>query len=113
MGDRRPFGIEIEFSSVYYLCDNSWHRVKVSLVNEEISLNVDGKNKMYWLPDHGHITEARTNSPLYIGGIAGKLLTLSYYIFLVFKFISNIYLSIRNYYRRHDRKSRKFQRLYS
>ena len=76
MGDRRPFRIELEFSSMYYACDNNWHRVKVSLMNEEMTLNVDGKSKMYWLPDNGHITEARTNSPLYIGGIAGKFSAL-------------------------------------
>lgn len=73
MGDRRPFKIEQEFSSTYYLCDNGWHSVTVMLVEEEITLHVDDKNKMYWLPDNGHITEAHTNSPLYIGGIAGKI----------------------------------------
>lgn len=76
MGDRRPFKLEHEFSSTYYLCDNNWHRVKVTLINEEMTLYVDGKNKMYWLPDNGHLTEARTNSPLYIGGIAGKFPTI-------------------------------------
>ncbi|XP_065226738.1 laminin subunit alpha lam-3-like [Planococcus citri] len=69
MGDRRPFKVELEFSSIYHLCDNEWHQVKVNFVEEEISLHVDNTSKMYWLSDNGHITEAHTNSPLYIGGI--------------------------------------------
>lgn len=77
MGDRRPFKLELEFSSIYYLCDNEWHQVKVNFVEEEISLHVDNMSKMYWLSDNGHITEAHTNSPLYIGGIPGNYLLSS------------------------------------
>lgn len=71
MGDRRPFKIEQEFPSLYYLCDNEWHKAKISFNGEEIILHVDNNVKMYWLTDNGHITEARTNSPLYIGGVSG------------------------------------------
>lgn len=71
MGDRRPFKIEQEFASEFHLCDNEWHRVKIVFLEEEITLFVDDQNKMYWLSDNGHITEAETNSAFYIGGLPG------------------------------------------
>ena len=74
MGDRRPFKIELEFSSEFYLCDNEWHHVKIVFLEEEITLYVDEQNKMYWLSDNGHITEAETNSAFYIGGLPGEFL---------------------------------------
>lgn len=76
MGDRRPFKIEQEFSSVYYLCDNEWHRVKIVFFEEEITIYVDDWRKMYWLSDNGHITEAHINAPLFIGGITSFVFIL-------------------------------------
>lgn len=64
--------MEQVFASASYLCDNTWHYVKVTLTEEEVTLHVDDKNKTYWLPDNGHFMKPHTNSPLYIGGVAGK-----------------------------------------
>lgn len=73
MGDRRPFKIEHEFSSMFYFCDNEWHRVKVAFQDEEITLFVDDQRKMYWLSDNGHMTEAQINNTFYIGGVSGTV----------------------------------------
>lgn len=76
MGDRRPFKIEHLFPSEYVICDNKWHTIKAYYAHEELTLRVDGVDKKYWLSDNGHLTEAHTNSPLYIGGLPGRYFSL-------------------------------------
>lgn len=80
MGDRRPFNLEISLESEYTVCDNRWHRIQVNYVNDELILKVDHTDKTYWLSDNGHLTEAVTNSPLYIGGIPGIVIILLNYV---------------------------------
>lgn len=71
MGDRRPFEVEQSLESEYSICDNRWHKIQASFMNDQLTLKVDHLDKTYWLSDNGHLTEARTNSPLYIGGLPG------------------------------------------
>lgn len=73
MGDRRPFRVEQSFQSEFTLCDNKWHQIQVFYVKDKLTLKVDQFEQKYWLLDNGHITGAQTNSPLYIGGLPGKL----------------------------------------
>ncbi|XP_014250027.1 laminin subunit alpha-1 isoform X2 [Cimex lectularius] len=69
MGDRRPFTVTQEFATEFTACDNKWHSVQVIFVKDKLILMVDNLKQTYWLSDNGHLTEAWTNSPLYIGGI--------------------------------------------
>lgn len=71
MGDRRPFRLEQGFASEYEVCDNRWHHVTARYTEGKLTLRVDQMEKSYWLADHGHLTEAHTSSPLYIGGLPG------------------------------------------
>lgn len=72
MGDRRPFRVEQSFQSDFAMCDNKWHKIQAFYVEDKLTLKVDQFEQKYWLLDNGHITEAHTNSPLYIGGLPGK-----------------------------------------
>lgn len=78
MGDRRPFRVEQGFASEYAVCDNKWHRIQAHYVNDELTLKVDQLDQKYWMSDNGHLTEAHTNSPLFIGGLPGKICLISY-----------------------------------
>ncbi|XP_066906769.1 laminin subunit alpha-1 [Halyomorpha halys] len=69
MGDRRPFRMEQGLATEYAICDNRWHRIHATFIKDELTLRVDNLDQSYWLSDNGHLTEASTNSPLYIGGI--------------------------------------------
>ncbi|KAI5705223.1 hypothetical protein M8J75_013109 [Diaphorina citri] len=69
MGDRRTFLIEHSFTSKYSGCDNRWHHVHLQIIKDEITLRVDAAEHKYFLSDNGHFTSAKTNSPLYIGGL--------------------------------------------
>ncbi|XP_050425592.1 laminin subunit alpha-1 isoform X2 [Adelges cooleyi] len=69
MGDRRPFRVEQSFHSEFTICDNKWHQIQAFYVEDKLTLKVDQFEQKYWLLDNGHITEAHTNSPLYIGGL--------------------------------------------
>ncbi|XP_025195973.1 laminin subunit alpha-1 [Melanaphis sacchari] len=69
MGDRRPFRVEQSFQSEYAICDNKWHQIQAFYVEDKLTLKVDQFEQKYWLLDNGHITGARTHSPLYIGGL--------------------------------------------
>jgi len=69
MGDRRPFRVEQSFQSEFAICDNKWHQIQAFYVEDKLTLKVDQFEQKYWLLDNGHITGARTNSPLYIGGL--------------------------------------------
>lgn len=73
MGDRRPFRVEQTFQSEFAICDNKWHRIQAFYVEDKLTLKVDQFEQKYWLLDNGHITGARTHSPLYIGGLPGGL----------------------------------------
>jgi len=72
MGDRRPFRVEQSFQSEYAICDNKWHQIQAFYVEDKLTLKVDQFEQKYWLLDNGHITGARTHSPLYIGGLPGN-----------------------------------------
>lgn len=72
MGDRRPFRVEQSFQSEFAICDNKWHQIQAFYVEDKLTLKVDQFEQKYWLLDNGHITGARTHSPLYIGGLPGK-----------------------------------------
>lgn len=76
MGDRRPFRMEQGLATEYAICDNRWHRIHATYINDELTLRVDNLDQSYWLSDNGHLTEATTNSPLYIGGIPGEHLLI-------------------------------------
>ncbi|XP_054282487.1 laminin subunit alpha-1 [Macrosteles quadrilineatus] len=69
MGDRRPWKVEQGFATEYAVCDNRWHHVSARYAEGRVTLRVDGVEQSYWLADHGHLTEADTSSPLYIGGL--------------------------------------------
>ncbi|VVC37186.1 Hypothetical protein CINCED_3A012310 [Cinara cedri] len=69
MGDRRPFRVEQSFQSEFAICDNKWHQIQAFYVEDKLTLKVDQFEQKYWLLDNGHITGARTHSPLYIGGL--------------------------------------------
>ncbi|KAL1124511.1 hypothetical protein AAG570_001137 [Ranatra chinensis] len=70
MGDRRPFQVRQPFPTKAAACDNKWHRVQAAFFDDRLTLRVDGgTGHSYWLADNGHLTQATTNSPLYIGGI--------------------------------------------
>uniref|UniRef100_T1HX12 Laminin subunit alpha-2 n=1 Tax=Rhodnius prolixus TaxID=13249 RepID=T1HX12_RHOPR len=69
MGDRRPFQVIQGFATDYSACDNRWHRIQVTYIKDELTLKVDNLEQSYWLSDNGHLTQASTNSPLYIGGL--------------------------------------------
>ncbi|KAK9510148.1 hypothetical protein O3M35_004992 [Rhynocoris fuscipes] len=69
MGDRRPFHVVQGFATDYTACDNKWHRIHVTYIKDELTLKVDNLEQSYWLSDNGHLTEAYTNCPLYIGGL--------------------------------------------
>lgn len=71
MGDRRPFQVIQGFATDYSACDNRWHRIQVTYIKDELTLKVDNLEQSYWLSDNGHLTQASTNSPLYIGGLPG------------------------------------------
>lgn len=71
MGDRRPFRLEQGLASEFAVCDNRWHHVSAQYAEGKLTLRVDHMEQTYWLADHGHLTTARTGSPLYIGGVPG------------------------------------------
>lgn len=79
MGDRRPFRVEQSFQSEYAICDNKWHQIQAFYVEDKLTLKVDQFEQKYWLLDNGHITGARTHSPLYIGGLPGMSYRLQYF----------------------------------
>ncbi|XP_069690531.1 laminin subunit alpha-2 isoform X2 [Periplaneta americana] len=69
MGDQRPFHVEQGFPSQFTVCDNKWHRVKAFFENDVLNLKVDNFTTVYGHSGNGQLTEASTNSPLYIGGL--------------------------------------------
>lgn len=79
MGDRRPFRVEQSFQSEFAICDNKWHQIQAFYVEDKLTLKVDQFEQKYWLLDNGHITGARTHSPLYIGGLPGKCIQNIFY----------------------------------
>ncbi|XP_063216579.1 laminin subunit alpha-1 [Bacillus rossius redtenbacheri] len=69
IGDRRPLRVVQGFPSPFALCDNRWHSIKAYFVNDELTLKVDSQNSTYGHSGNGLLSEAETNSPLYIGGL--------------------------------------------
>ena len=76
MGDNRTFTVKQSFPSAYQLCDNRWHSVKASYVENALTLKVDGLDEQYGFSPNGHVKETKTRNPLFIGGLPGNLLVL-------------------------------------
>ena len=86
MGDNRTFSVSQSFASPYQLCDNRWHSVKANYVENALTLKVDHQDEQYGFSSNGHVKEAKTRNPLFIGGLPGTSSPI-YFDFLIF--ISN------------------------
>ncbi len=71
MGDNRTFSVSQSFASPYQLCDNRWHSVKANYVENALTLKVDHQDEQYGFSSNGHVKEAKTRNPLFIGGLPG------------------------------------------
>ena len=72
MGDNRTFSVSQTFPSPYQLCDNRWHSVKANYVENALTLKVDNQDEQYGFSTNGHVKEAKTRNPLFIGGLPGS-----------------------------------------
>ena len=62
--------VESSFNTEYHLCDNQWHKVKASVINGVITLQVDNQPSET-ANISGEINGAAT-APVFIGGLPGK-----------------------------------------
>ena len=85
MGDNRTFSVGQSFPSPFQLCDNRWHSVKASYVENALTLKVDSLDEQYGF----YSADARSShkptvsgqqqqhskarTPLYIGGLPGNI----------------------------------------
>lgn len=71
MGDNHTFSVKQSFPLPYQVCDNRWHSVKASYVENALTLKVDNLDEQYGFSSNGHVEEAKSTGPLFIGGIPG------------------------------------------
>lgn len=67
-----PFRARKVFGSRFAMCDGQWHLLRAHFSRNEISLRIDRHQVAYGLAPSTP-SEPHTESPLYIGGLPGKL----------------------------------------
>jgi hypothetical protein len=76
MVENRTFFVRQSFPSPYQLCDKRWHSVKANYVENALTLKVDHHDEQYGFSSTGHVKEAKTRNPLFIGGLPGTSIIL-------------------------------------
>jgi laminin alpha 1/2 len=85
MGDNRTVSVSESFASPYQLCDNRWHSVKANYVENALTLKVDHQDEQYGFSSNGHVKEAKTRNPLFIGGLPGTSNPIDFYFLILFQ----------------------------
>lgn len=62
---------KVKLTSKYSICDNKWHNISAFYDTHQIALRIDDKESV--VASSKNIGKLLTSSPLYIGGIPGKL----------------------------------------
>ena len=75
MGDNHTFTVRQSFTSPYQVCDNLWHSIKVSYVENALTLKLDNLDEQYGFSPNGHVRESKARNPLFIGGLPGNRYT--------------------------------------
>lgn len=73
MGDGNPFRVESLLPNKYALCDNKWHNISALYDYEQIALRIDQMPATIAVAQLRTAGKVQTKSPLYIGGIPGKI----------------------------------------
>lgn len=73
MGDGNPFRVESLLPHKYTLCNNKWHNISALYDDEQIALRIDQMPAIMAVSPQRTVGKVQTKSPLYIGGIPGKL----------------------------------------
>lgn len=76
LGDGNPFRVETLLPSKYALCDNRWHNITAVYQSENIAIRIDNEPPQSFQGRNGG--KVMTKSPLYIGGLPGKIFLLNY-----------------------------------
>lgn len=75
LGDGNP--IRVETASIalpkFSLCDNRWHNISAMYDSEQLALRIDHHPSIVVFDQRRIGGKVNTKSPLYIGGLAGKL----------------------------------------
>lgn len=74
LGDGNPFRVETNLPSKFALCDNRWHNVSAMYDSEHIALRIDSQPSITTLGPQHMSAKVHTKSPLYIGGLPGRLM---------------------------------------
>ena len=62
--------VESNYNTEYHLCDNQWHKVKVSVITGVITLQVD--NQPSESANFSGEIISGTTAPVFIGGLPGE-----------------------------------------
>ena len=76
-GDGNPFRVETNLPSKYTLCDNRWHNISSIYNGLEIGVKIDNNPTIfsnYRVAGASSVDKIYTKSPLYIGGLPGKII---------------------------------------
>lgn len=73
LGDGHPFRVETQLKTKFSLCDNKWHNISAQYEAEQIAIRIDHEPLIIQLAQNRAIGKVSTNSPLYIGGLPGKI----------------------------------------
>lgn len=74
LGDGNPFRVETHnLPSKFTVCDNKWHNITAMYDSEQIALRIDHHESLITVAQHRMSGKVHTKSPLYIGGLPGKI----------------------------------------
>lgn len=68
-----PFRVQSTLPGKYALCDNKWHNISALYDGEQIALRIDQLPSTISMSNHRNAGKVQTRSPLFIGGLPGKL----------------------------------------